>query len=79
MSNNHFESIHLEYMLLPETHGVLLLLNCLLLNYTSAVSSEEETDLIIQGKDTAPSSTYLNDFNHWWGVRLVSKFLFHLK
>ena len=24
--------------------------------------SEEETDLIIQGQDTAPSSTYLHDF-----------------
>ena len=27
-----------------------------------AVCSEEETDLIIQGQDTAPSSTYLYDF-----------------
>ena len=40
----------------------------LLLNeYTSkhnvgAVCSEEETDLIVQGQDTTPSSTYLHDF-----------------
>ena len=62
------EYIHLEYM---------LLLN----EYTSkhnvgAVCSEEETDLIIQGQDTAPSSTYLHDFID---VRLVNKFLFHSK
>ena len=54
----------------------------LLLNeYTSkhnvgAVCSEEETDLIIQGQDTAPSSTYLHDFID---IRLAGKFLFHLK
>ena len=62
------EYIQLEYV---------LLLN----EYTSkhnvgAVCSEEETDLIIQGQDTAPSSTYLHDFID---IRLVGKFLFHLK
>ena len=37
MSNNHFEYIHLEYMLLLD----------------SAVSSEEETDLIIRKRQGA--------------------------